>query len=474
LLLALLAGFSVPGMPRADEMSDVEGWLDSVSDDNIVEQIEGDLPGQVIGSTVTEEPEAVASTSAREPADSALSDVVWPDPYVLQGMYGIDPIALDEDETPPYCRSCARPGCGANGCGSCGGGCTRPTWFAEADYVALKRSSAKRINLTGTVTTEVIGNQIVTFHTVNMSTKDLDFKFEPGTRLTIGRFLGTDYFKRVHSLEFSFLGFFNYSARHSVSGPDVTVPFGTGAIRVGNFVSFFPNTVGGFSGSDFQSQEYSSNFNNYELNYRVRRSLRRDSLVAVPGGGWQRRCTPGFTPSFLFGLRHVSITEDFGYHSMGIREVFNALGQVVSNDTARGDYLIHTTNNLFGFQIGGDLVQQYCQFNVGLRGKTGLYGNWATQRSVVTSSDSIAGTVLPNTTLSNRREHSAVITEFGFVGNWHARANMNLRAAYDFMWIVSLANAPLQLTPNPTGPPPLAHGGITFFQGWTLGFEYFW
>jgi hypothetical protein len=52
---------------------------------------------------------------------------------------------------------------------------------------------------------------------------------------------------------------------------------------------------------------------------------------------------------------------------------------------------------------------------------------------------------------------------------------MNLRAAYDFLWVTGLALAPLQVTPK-TGNQPanLDHSGSTFLTGPSLGAEFFW
>jgi hypothetical protein len=457
----------------ADDGARLVAWLEQVSSEDGFEPGNDDQPLRL--EQDSGEIEFLESPDA-EGEELGYPHSRWPDVDRLHGFYGVDQAALDHGQTPPYCRGCARPGCGPFGCDSCGGGCIAPTWFASADFLAFKRASSERVNLTGVTQTVVINGQNVTLSTVDMSTRDLDFNFQPGARLSIGRYLGTDYFKRVHSIEFDFFGFLNFAADHSYTGPDETFfdPFtGQPLLRVGALRSFFNPDVAGFSGATFQSAEYSSTLISYEVNYRVRRSLRRDSLVAMPDGTWQRRCTPGFTPSFLFGLRYVSVSEDFGFHSLGPRIFFGPNGQIISQQTARGDYLIRTTNDLFGFQVGGDLVQQYCRFNIGIRGKAGYYANWATETSVVSTSDPLP-LQNPSRAVADKGQHSSFLGEFGFVGNWHFRPNMNLRAAYDFMWITSLANAPIQIQATTNGNGKLNHSGTTFFQGPSAGLEIFW
>lgn len=457
ILLLVAIGLAGARASWADEAEDLGVWLDQAPQD-----------GMVVDEWGAEYP---------TPAAEGESTILWPDEGQLIGAYSTDPIAYDQGQTPPYCRGCARPGCGPAGCGACGGGGLRPTWFAYTDVVALERSSGRPVNLSGTERTVVINNQQILVRTVEQSTRDLDFGYSVGTRLTVGRFLGTDFVKRVHTLEFSYLGPFDFDSSHQVrAGSTTTVnPFtGNPIITLGDLITFFPNGVGGFNFTNLQRAEYSSDFNNYEAVWRVRRSLGRDSLVALPNNSWEKRCTPGFTPSFLAGFRYITINEAFGFHAQGRHVLYDANGGIDSDVLARGDYRVRTTNNLFGFQIGGDMVQQYCRFNLGARGKIGLFGNRASQTSVITASD-LEGATLPSRAFGDAITKFAFVGEFGFTGVWHVRPNMNLRAAYDFLWVTGLALAPLQVTPK-TGNQPanLDHSGSTFLTGPSLGAEFFW
>lgn len=399
---------------------------------------------------------------------------VYPSKFQLEGIYPLDPAALDHDGTPPYCRSCNRPGCGAFGCGPCEGGCLQPTWFAGAEYVALDRNATDRINLSGIRVPVVINNQVVLVPRVQMATSDLDFGFESGTRVTVGRYFGTDHLRRVHSLEFSYLGAFNFSSSEFVRGEEQTeTSGGQPVLTIGNLFSFFPSTTAAFTGATFQLANYSSNFSNYEINYRIRRSLGRDSLVARHDNSWVRMATSGFTPSFIMGVRYISISEDFGFFSQGPR-IFYTNGVPTSSEIVTGSYLTRATNDMVGFQIGGDLTQQYAKFNISARGKAGLYANWVTQTSLIRTSPDPIFTVDPSRAFGAQGQHTAFVGEFGLTANYHLRKNMNLRAAYDFLWVTGLAQAPLQIQQVIDTPPRVDNHGYTLFQGVSAGFELFW
>jgi hypothetical protein len=437
-------------------------WLDQIADDS----------GIISGETTTDGDEE------EQPATTAEAGALWsyPDEFLLKGIYPLDPVALDEFGAPAYCRSCNRPGCGPMGCGPCGGGCLQPTWFVGADFVYLDRDTAREANLSGYNRVIVVNNVPVPIPTKRMTTQNVGFGFEPGLRFTVGRYMGVDFLKRVHSLEFSYFGQFHYSGGAHVTGQTVTQfnILGQPLFSIGDLFSFFPQSTSGFTGANFQSATYSSKMNSFELNWRVRRPLGRDSLVAKPDNSWWRRCTTGATPSFLLGVRYLSIPEEFGFFSQGPRIFYDGTGQPVESSTASGSYLIRSTNDMFGFQVGGDLVQQFSRFNVGFRGKAGLYSNWVTQSSVVSASEDPLFAVNPSRAFGAQGQHAAFVGEIGFNGTYHLRQNFDLKLGYDFMWVARIANAPLQIQRQIGSEPRVNINGGTLFQGLSAGVELFW
>lgn len=465
-LSALLAGTLAP-CALANELDDLVDWLDRPAAAN-----------------------AAGRSGAFAADHGANAEDAFADegPFGLPGHEGFAPDAADGfwgGPSPPYCRACQIPGWSVAP-DSTDGGCVSPTWFAAVDYLALNRTSARRVDLSGIVSTfAVVSNTVVPVTRVMMSTRDLDFGFASGARFTLGRFIGTDFLKRVHSWELTYYGFFNYATDYFTTQGSTF--FSSSLIQTGNLFSFFgpPGgyqlatqnaSVGGFNGATFQSASYSSNFNNLEWNYRVRRTLGRDSLVAQPDGGWKRQCTTGCTPSFLFGLRYASIVEDFAFHSEGlhVRSVnVNQTAVPIESVNARGDYTVHTTNDMFGPQIGGDLVQQFCRFNFGVSGKFALLSNWISQRSLITAND-LSTTVNPTSAFGASGQHVAQLWELGFKGNWHARENLNVRVGYDFIFLNQLAQAPQNLIGQLNNPPVVRNNGHTTFHGPSAGLELFW
>lgn len=462
--LWLLSPKAIAGDKRATALV---SWLEQVADD-------ADFGDLTWDETNPGETEPVEVTPDGPPVGMPW---VYPNEFELQGLYPLDPVALDEHGAPAYCKSCSRPGCGPMGCGPCGGGCVTPTWFAGVEFTGLHRDSARRFSLGGYNEPLVINDQVILIPVSVLSTKDLDFNLEPGMRLTVGRYLGTDFLKRVHSLEFEYYGLFHYSASAHATGELQTQTniFGLPVFSVGSLFSFFPQGTQAFTGATVQTAEYSSDFNNWEMNWRVRRPLGRDSLVARPDNSWYRRCTTGLTPSLLMGFRALSVNEQFGFYTQGPRILYNAIGQPVFSEDVSGSYRVRSTNNLFGFQIGGDIVQQFCKFNFGMKVKTGLYSNWSTQTSVVQASeDFIFNDFDPSRAFAAKGQHISFVGDVGFFGNYHVSQNMNLRVGYDMLWVTRLALAPLQIQRQIDSPPRVNVNGGTFFQGVTAGVEFFW
>ena len=51
--------------------------------------------------------------------------------------------------------------------------------------------------------------------------------------------------------------------------------------------------------------------NNFELTARISPRNLPDRLVMYPNGKWRRECQTGWYMSYLFGLRAMSINDDF-------------------------------------------------------------------------------------------------------------------------------------------------------------------
>jgi hypothetical protein len=330
----------------------------------------------------------------------------------------------------------------------------RGHWYFAGDAVLLHRSTAPRQNLTffGTVTT---GGQVIPI-SILMDTETDGFQYEPGMRLTLGRYLGRDNRNRDHLWEFNFLGLFDWESAAAV----------TATPGSGNFLLLAADgNVEGFNFAQLHEYSYTSDLNSFELNYKLRFRLSRDRLVLSPEGEWQRECTPGWTPSFLGGVRVITVDETFGLGSVGFQPTDGS-----PPDTARYD--IRTNNNLVGLQIGAELLEQHCNWSVGVRTKLGGLVNFASQESLLQIN------VDPPPDFPEFREASdtqlGFLAELGLVASYHFRPNIALRASYDFLYVQGLALGPQQLQFNFADPPDVVSGNHIFYDGASVGLEIVW
>lgn len=393
-------------------------------------------------------------------------------------------------------------GCGeAEGCCSCGGegfgNCPAP-WFAlsEAIITQRQRSENRIVSRDRADPIQVIvGNQVFTVAnaTAVMGTHSIGtFDFEPGFRFTLGRYLGRDMLNRDHTLEFTYFGLFEWEGSASVGNLGfLAVPsrgnssefVGGGGSLVTDFPFDFPLTgepsVGGFNYAQAHYIEYWSRANNFELNYRLRRSLGRDSLVGCSDGSWTRKLTPGHTPSVFGGIRYFEMDERFYFLSQGNIFPANIVPPFVPPPIPLpylqgGEYTIHTRNRLIGAQVGGDLIDEHIKWNWGARGKAGLYANFAEQNSVVLIQAPEEIFTVGNQFTGGSDQRLAFIGEVGLVGNYRWRPNVTFRAAWDMMWVQRLALAPEQL--NFTFPQTdiINTMGHVFFNTFSLGVDVTW
>lgn len=423
---------------------------------------------------VEQEPGPVAAASYHDAAESIApgelahgyspewqqgGEESWVDPQFAAGgfeQYGFPDGGFGDD-------SCSN-------CGDCG-----PVWFADVGVLALKRSTAHHQILATTPQIFTIGATSVIVNRELLSTRSLDFNYQPGLRVNLGRYLGTDLLNRTHSLEFMYFGLQEWNASNSIVG-DLNAAFVQGKdgqfipALTGRIFSPFPLTTGGFNRAESMAIENSSTFNNFEVNYRIRRGMRPGRKVGWPDGSWTRECTPSWTPSMLAGIRYISFNDQFQWLSRG------SFQDLSTGETTpiEGDYKTRTTNDLLGGQIGGDLVHRWCKGSLGFRAKVGLYGNANQQYSQVRTADRADLFELPNGDTHVRGYRMSFVGEFGFVGAWNFTPNFAVNASYDFLWLQGVALAPEQLSFHVPTTPQLLDSGSVFLQGVSLGAEFKW
>lgn len=275
------------------------------------------------------------------------------------------------------------------------------TWFRngdfyfEADMVWLNRETPEpsAFARTGALTTNQFGQQVFDDTTLD---DVLSLNYASGTRLTLGRFLGRDAANRDYSLDFTYLGGFNWDESASLisregGGLSTRLTTAGGTLAADNVVQ-------GFIGSDRQDIQYESDLNSFELNYRIRTRPGRDQLAMQPDGRWVRHGVGSQMRSLLAGVRYVSLqdgqtitaTESFFVdRSIRTRSIDQTDEDAVDGpeiaDAVRGNYNVETNNRMFGLQVGGELTEKYDEWTWGLRGKVGGLINFANRNNLVNS-----------------------------------------------------------------------------------------
>ncbi len=377
----------------------------------------------------TPEGHAEVIPSSEKPKPSPMPDSM-PDP---------DPTLVGEHQTPIGGIFGDTP---SGVCEWCGGGhCLPPTWSADTSVsvMAMTRPANQRLgtNSVGAgplpagsvvVTSSGVQTQVNYDQYLNdeIQTAALEVHtptqtVSPAWGLTISRFLGRDGEERDHFLEFGFNGFENFSSSLTVNGSIIpfydTTPYiqqilplvpPTVLYYQGSLTSPFPiflplngkqqeliaqsfsqrglNYDQAFNRSDTMSSSYTSNFNEFELNYRFNGHNQPDQLVMNPNGHWYRECQHGYYYSYFFGMKGMVINEKFDYQSSGkeyAAATYTPTTPPAPEFTHAGDYSVATYNTLLGFQSGGKLEYRFCRWCVDTHGNAGMFINFAHQFSLI-------------------------------------------------------------------------------------------
>lgn len=278
----------------------------------------------------------------------------------------------------------------------------------------------------------------------------IDLGWEPGWRATLGRHIGRDLKNRDHSIEFTFLGLTHWhfgGGLQSLAGNNI-------------FTNIDPTlSVPAFNRSIEQTFDYNSDFNSFELNYRIDNRLARDQMVYTRDSTWVRRATPGLLCSVYAGVRGVGINEQ-------LRWLANSDVPV-----STGSYFVVTHNTMVGPQAALDLFFERADWRAGVRTKGAAVVNWASQSSTVRILDANGDPLEPNRDEYAKVHEASFVGELNFIGEYHLRPYFALRFSYDLLWATNLALAQNQLTFNPGLPAEIANSNTLFFQGISFGAE---
>lgn len=330
----------------------------------------------------------------------------------------------------------------------------RGVWFMEADAVAYYRVWNRRDVLLAAADPVVTDPSFNSISQLSSNRVLVLSKSHPGediaVRLTLGRFLMRDEHNRDHVAEFTVFGGGDWVQDISISAPSANQPL------------FTPYSVSGsqnrdFSGSTLQRTLYTSRFNSFEANYKVKQRLGRDQMVMDPNGNWRRTADNGWNRHFLAGLRYLELFETIDWQAENI----------ITTGTD-GTYIINTRNSLFGAQVGCGTQYETGRWSLGLNTKTGLFLNDVDSRSQLFFSD---GT--DNFDRFATEDELSFLAEVGLQGRWHMTPNTSLRAGLDLLYFESVALAPEQINFLPVYS-KVTTSGDPVYMGGSLGFECYW
>jgi hypothetical protein len=335
----------------------------------------------------------------------------------------------------------------------------RGFWYAEADAVIFNRLWQRDDQRLAAEDPQVTGGPVpltsLGFNPIFLDTNRVLILSgalpgrDAAVRATLGNFLFRDAHNRDHTIEFTAIGGGEWEQDRVL----------TSSIPNRLFVPFF---VAGhnrtFNASTRQTIDYGSNLDSFELNYHVRARLGHDRLIMDPNGCWHRAANAGFEREYIVGLRFLEMSERLDWRA---EDIVN-----LGDD---GSYLIHTDNDMFGFQLGTGMTYQAPRFSVGATAKGGVFLNDALGRSRLdfTADDN------QDANLRLRENQLSFVGEFKLQARYHILPNASLRAGYEMLLLTSQALAPNQTTfitdysfLNTTGNP--------FYHGASFGFEGYW
>ncbi len=391
---------------------------------------------------------------------AVMPDRVVPGPVYSPDLKGFSSPVHDPAMTGEIPNGYLVPDAGLNspvGTGPCpadaDGYCCPPDWYLESGLRFQARNRPDRVTLSRRFI-EIPAGLVPAGRPLHTKYESFDAEF--GESLAFGRFLGTDDSNRNQFVEL------RYWATHDWEADSLAI-----ALDPETLYSPFTAAFDGFSDASVHRYQYDSSIYNFEANYWLRPRGRPDRLVLYPNGCWRRERNSQVILSYMFGLRYISLDEDFHFtgESEGIFEAvpFEGLGR----------YSIATDNNMFGFQIGADLLHHGRNWSWGLQAKAAPLINLSEQGSLFQAAGD-PRFLDRDVAWTDDNAEVAFLGEFGAVGKYFITPNVQVFASYDLAWLFGVALAAEQVQreiPADTSP-EIRDEATVFMHGLTLGMQF--
>ncbi len=289
-------------------------------------------------------------------------------------------------------------------------------WYFQGEFLFLERDRPDR------QLTAFRGEFDMGLPDVGATTDLLQFDYEPGARITVGRNYGAD-----ERLEVTYLDFVDWNESALATDPGG---------ELGGTLFF----VDGYETHQLFS---SSDLRSIEVNWR-----------------WFNAHGPRLACSVLTGFRYVMIDEQFTTQ-------FSTSGEL------REQLTIVTENDLLGWQLGGEtLVRPTERFVVGGKAKAALFLNVG-ERShsffvIDPGDESFTG-------IGSAHDNDlAAAFDVGLFATFHVLPRVAVRAGYDVLFVSGIALAPEQYGVKTIFGGELDDSGSTIYQGPTASVEVLW
>lgn len=274
---------------------------------------------------------------------------------------------------------------------------------------------------------------------VGLSMNELETEFAPAGKYTVGKALN-----ECFRMDATYMGNYHWSADAADRNRDPNALAGTG-----NFTSILsnfgdPTALPNLDFNDLATLRLATNFISAELNGRI--------LLDLPPGP--------FDMWVVIGTRYMDVTEDLNFFTSS------------TTTGATNNLDIHTTNQLWGLQVGLQskyLVTTYWWLDIDLKG--GIAANdFGSRRDYATTLGGVPGGPF----VQNGEDiKTAFYGDLSVTGNYQIFDNLAITAGYQVFVVDGLALAERQipnnaafLTPGPYVPD---HAGTAIYHGPMLG-----
>ena len=323
----------------------------------------------------------------------------------------------------------------------------QPRWYFRSEGLALKRYTPDKQQFAGRWTPPVVTPDGTTpgFYEFMLGTNDLEFEFQGGYRLAVGRKLGD-----WTSVEFTYFDVGDWFETAAVRNVEQNTE-GTPGNLMSPFTDFGNPPVSGVDYNNFINIESSSTLDNMELNFWREHPMPPDSMGV----------------SYMIGLRYASILEQFQYYSESAEPTPLGAANTV-NTRAR--------NKLLGVQLGA-----LFEFPV----DPGWWIDWELKGAICDNRASQHTEYVnvtqgnPTSSLTSRAEGRTT-----FIGETSVRVVYECShwlmayAGYQAIWVDGLAlaseNVSNDLNILSAGPGQLDHDGNLVYHGPHVGMTLIW